>query len=187
VLVAENPSSSLNKISEIYDRIGFGGVGRYNEFDRLREAGVRWADLTGFQYAREDVDAQELANVYAQYLSSAFSEGPKPLEVEVVVAEIGERKKPSKIYHVAYEGTITDERQFAVIGGDAETIRARLATSVNDKLSLSEGLSLAVAALAGEDRTLQADDLEVAALESSDRRRKFRKFSKSDIAAILQT
>jgi proteasome alpha subunit len=187
LLVAENPSSSLNKISEIYDRIGFGGVGRYNEFDRLREAGVRWADLTGFQYAREDVDAQELANVYAQYLGSAFSEGPKPLEVEVLVAEIGERKKPSKIYHVAYEGTITDERQFAVIGGDAETIRARLATSVRDNLSLSEALTVAVTALAGEDRTLQADDLEVAALESSDRRRKFRKFSKSDIATILQS
>ena len=185
LLVAENPSSSLNKISEIYDRIAFGGVGRYNEFDRLREAGIRWADLTGYEYSREDVDAQELANFYAQYLGSSFSEGPKPLEVEVVVAQLAERKKQSKIYHVAYEGTISDEGRFAVIGGDAESIRARFAEQGGDVADLTSTVRRAVAALSGPDRILHAEDLEIGLLAQSEARRKFTRLSDERVTALL--
>lgn len=115
VMVAENPSASLNKISEVYDRIAFAGVGRYNEFDRLREAGIRWADSTGFTYSREDVDARALANYYAQHLGDMFTEGQKPLEVEILVAQLGNALRPTKLYRVAYEGTISDEQHFAVL------------------------------------------------------------------------
>ena len=126
-MVAENPSASLNKISEVYDRIAFAGVGKYNEFDRLREAGIRWADSTGFTYSREDVDARALANYYAQHLGDMFTEGQKPLEVEILVAQLGSTLRPTKLYRVAYEGTISDEPRFAVLGGDAETIKDRFA------------------------------------------------------------
>src|SRR6202041_598757 len=88
VIVADNPSRSLHKISEIYDRIAFAGVGKYNEFDRLREAGIRWADSTGFTYSRGDVDARSLVNLYAQYLGQIFTHEMKPLEVEILVAEL---------------------------------------------------------------------------------------------------
>ena len=132
LLVAEKPSASLNKISEIYDRIAFAGVGKYNEFDRLREAGIRWADGTGFTYSREDVDARALANYYAQHLGDMFSEGQKPLEVEILVAQLGNKIRPTKLYRIAYEGTISDEPRFAVLGGDAETIRV-IALAIGQK------------------------------------------------------
>ena len=123
-IVAENPSRSLHKISEIYDRIAFGGVGKYNEYDQLRVAGVRHADTKGFAFSREDVDARSLANLYAQYLGNVFTHEMKPLEVEILVAELGGAE--SQLYHIAYEGTITDEDRFAVLGGDAETITERV-------------------------------------------------------------
>ena len=125
-MVAENPSRSLHKISEIYDRIAFGGVGKYNEYDQLRVAGVRHADTKGYAYSREDVDARSLANLYAQYLGNVFTHEMKPLEVEVLVAELGNGVQPDQLYHIAYEGTITDEDRFAVLGGDAETITERV-------------------------------------------------------------
>src|ERR1700743_1021018 len=124
LLCAQNPSSSLRKVSEIYDRIAFAGVGRYNEFDQLRRSGVQHADIKGYQYSREDVDARSLANLYAQYLGNVFTHEMKPLEVEILVAELGESR--NQLYHIAYEGTITDEDRFAVLGGDAETISERV-------------------------------------------------------------
>ena len=148
VMVAENPSASLNKISEVYDRLAFAGVGKYNEFDRLREAGIRWADSTGFTYSREDVDARALANYYAQHLGDMFTEGQKPLEVEILVAQLGNNLRPTKLYRVAYEGTISDEPHFAVLGGDAETIRDRFALTDGALHSLATTLQNAVAALA---------------------------------------
>ena len=124
--MAENPSRSLHKISEIYDRIAFAGVGKYNEFDQLRVAGVRHADTKGYAYSREDVDARSLANLYAQYLGQVFTHEMKPLEVEILVAELGTGRRPDQLYHIAYEGTITDEDRFAVLGGETETIAERV-------------------------------------------------------------
>jgi proteasome alpha subunit len=185
LMVAENPSASLNKISEIYDRIAFAGVGKYNEFDRLREAGIRWADSTGFTYSREDVDARALANYYAQHLGDMFTEGQKPLEVEILVAQLGNKVRPTKLYRVAYEGTISDETRFAVLGGDADTIKERFALSEESLESLATTLHNAVSALAGPDRVITAEDLEVCILEDRGSRRTFQRLSDSRVSELL--
>jgi len=180
VLVAENPSASLYKISEVYDRLAFAGVGKYNEFDRLREAGIRWADTTGFTYSREDVEARALANYYAQYLGDTFSNGSKPLEVEVLVAQLGSGSRPTKLYRIGYEGTISDEARFAVLGGDAESIRARFAYASIEIAPLATTLQRAISALAGPDRTIASVDLEVAILEDRGSRRTFSRIAEAD-------
>jgi proteasome alpha subunit len=185
VLVAENPSASLNKISEVYDRIAFAGVGKYNEFDRLREAGIRWADGTGYTYAREDVDARALANYYAQHVGDMFTEGQKPLEIEILVAQLANKVRPTKLYRIAYEGTISDEQMFAVLGGEAETIKERFAASETKILNLKDTLKNAVNALAGPDRTIPAGDLEVALLEDRGQRRTFVRLSDDEVTALL--
>ena len=185
LLVAENPSASLNKISEVYDRIAFAGVGKYNEFDRLREAGIRWADGTGFTYSREDVDARALANYYAQHLGDMFTEGQKPLEVEILVAQLGSKIRPTKLYRIAYEGTISDEPRFAVLGGDAETIKERFAASEEVVHPLKETLKNAVNALAGPERTIPTSDLEVGILEDRGTRRTFMRLSDDDVSELL--
>jgi proteasome alpha subunit len=185
VMVAENPSASLNKISEVYDRIAFAGVGKYNEFDRLREAGIRWADSTGFTYSREDVDARALANYYAQHLGDMFTEGQKPLEVEILVAQLGNNLRPTKLYRVAYEGTISDEPHFAVLGGDAETIRDRFALTDGTLHSLSTTLQNAVTALAGPDRVLPAEDIEACILEDRGNRRTFLRLGDDQVKEFL--
>ena len=189
VIVAENPSRSLHKISEIYDRIAFGGVGKYNEYDQLRVAGVRHADTKGYAYSREDVDARSLANLYAQYLGNVFTHEMKPLEVEILVAELGAGQRPDQLYHIAYEGTITDEEHFAVLGGDAETITERVAATWQADWDLAAALKAATAALAGPDRTLAAGDLEVATLSRGngrpDARRTFRRIADEELALLL--
>jgi proteasome alpha subunit len=183
--VAENPSRSLHKISEIYDRIAFGGVGKYNEYDQLRVAGVRHADTKGYAYSREDVDARSLANLYAQYLGNVFTHEMKPLEVEILVAELGSEGRPDQLYHIAYEGTITDEERFAVLGGDAETITERVSAAWKEGWVLGAAAKAAVAALAGPDRTLAAGDLEVATLSRGNGRRTFRRVGETELAQLL--
>ncbi len=187
LMVAENPSASLNKISEIYDRIAFAGVGKYNEFDRLREAGIRWADGTGFTYSREDVDARALANYYAQHIGDMFTEGQKPLEVEVLVAQLGTAIRPTKLFRIAYEGTISDEPRFAVLGGDAEAIKSRFGAAESDLEPLDVTLRNAVAALANADRTIEVPDLEVCVLEDTGGRRTFARLTDERVAALLGT
>ncbi|HEY5384185.1 MAG TPA: proteasome subunit alpha [Acidimicrobiales bacterium] len=182
-MVAENPSRSLHKISEIYDRIAFGGVGKYNEYDQLRVAGVRHADTKGYAYSREDVDARSLANLYAQYLGNVFTHEMKPLEVEILVAELGESQ--NQLYHIAYEGTITDEERFAVLGGDAETITERVSAAWQADWDLATAVNAATTALAGPDRTLAAGDLEVAILNRGNGRRTFRRIDEGELAQLL--
>jgi proteasome alpha subunit len=182
LVVAENPSRSLHKVSEIYDRIAFAGVGKYNEFDQLRVAGVRHADTKGFAFSREDVDARSLANLYAQFLGQVFTHEMKPLEVEILVAELGADGKSDQLYHIAYEGTITDEDRFAVLGGETETITDRFAGSFADGWNLDTALRAAVAALAGPDRTLAPTDLEVAVLARGGGRRAFRRLGPEELA-----
>jgi proteasome alpha subunit len=182
-MVAENPSRSLHKVSEIYDRIAFGGVGKYNEYDQLRVAGVRHADTKGYAYSREDVDARSLANLYAQYLGNVFTHEMKPLEVEILVAELGESQ--NQLYHIAYEGTITDEERFAVLGGDAETITERVGAAWQADWDLATAVKAAATALAGPDRTLAAGDLEVAILSRGNGRRTFRRIEEGELAQLL--
>lgn len=184
-LVAENPSNTLRKISEIYDRIAFAGVGKYNEFDQLRVAGVRAADLKGYQYSRDDVDARSLANQYAQILGQIFTHEMKPMEVEILVAEVGADGNGDQLFHILYDGTVMDERQFSVLGGDAEAITARLRDLAVDELSLAGGVAAATQALSGSDRTLKAEELEVAVLARSNGRRCFRRLSDDEVTALL--
>jgi proteasome alpha subunit len=185
LIVAENPSRSLHKVSEIYDRIAFAGVGKYNEFDQLRVSGVRHADTKGFAFSREDVDARSLANLYAQYLGQVFTHEMKPLEVEILVAELGVDGKPDQLYHIAYEGTITDEDRFAVLGGETETISDRVADAYQNDWALDAALRATVGALAGPDRTLEPGDLEVAVLARGNGRRAFRRLAHDELAELM--
>ena len=154
LLCAENPSTTLRKLAEIYDRIAFAGVGKFNEFDQLRIAGIRHADLKGYSFSREDVDARSLANQYAQILGQIFTHEMKPMEVEIVVAEIGDEPARDQLFHIRYDGTVIDETTFIVIGGDSETIAERLTATYQPLSSLDEALCTAVRALGGPDRTL---------------------------------
>ena len=140
LIVAENPSSTLHKISEIYDRVAFAGVGRYNEFDQLRVAGVRHADTKGYAYSREDVDARSLANVYAQYLGQVFTHEMKPLEVEILVAELDPVGDAHQLFHIAYDGTVADEQRFTVLGGEADAITHRMAARFRQGWTLGEAV-----------------------------------------------
>ena len=185
LIVAENPSRSLHKVSEIYDRIAFAGVGKYNEFDQLRVAGVRHADTKGFAYSREDVDARSLANLYAQYLGTVFTHEMKPLEVEILVAELGEAGEGDQLYHISYDGTVTDEDRFAVLGGETETISERFESAYVDGWDLGQALRAAVSALAGPDRQLGPGDLEVAVLARANGRRAFRRIVNEELAEAL--
>ncbi len=174
-IVAENPSETLRKVSEIYDRIAFAGVGKYNEFDQLRVAGIRAADLKGYQYSRDDVDARTLANQYAQILGNIFTHEMKPMEVEILVAEVGLQPAGDQMFHILYDGTVMDQRDTAVLGGDADAIAGRLEEAWTDGLDLAAAIRLGVASLAGPDRELPTTELEVASLSRGNGRRCFRR------------
>ena len=184
-LVAENPSNTLRKISEIYDRIAFAGAGKYNEFDQLRVAGVRAADLKGFQYSRDDVDARSLANNYAQILGQIFTNEMKPMEVEILVAEVGHSPSGDQLFHIQYDGTVVDERRYTVLGGDTEAIGDRMKDSFAEGQSLNAAVQEVTKALSGTERTLTANDLEVAILSRSNGRRCFRRLDDQTVAAAL--
>ena len=186
LFVAENPSGTLHKVAEIYDHIGFGGVGRFSEYDQLRQAGVRAADLKGYQYSREDVDARSLANSYGQLIGQAFTHDIKPLEVEILVAEVGEERATDRLYHIFYDGNVVDETRFSVLPGDSEAIATKMEAAYDPDLALAAALAAAVGALNGEDRALTAADLEVAVLERGNgRRRAFRRLTEDEVATVL--
>ncbi|MFL6108867.1 MAG: proteasome subunit alpha [Marmoricola sp.] len=190
LFVSENPSAALHKVSEIYDRIAFAAVGRYNEFENLRIAGVRLADLRGYSYDRRDVTGRGLANAYAQTLGTIFSSGgEKPYEVEIFVAEVGDEPEDDQIYRLTYDGQVADVNSYGAMGGDAEAVAAHLAEHYAEGLSLAEALRLAVGALghsSTEDRTIPAVDLEVAVLDRSRTQpRKFRRLDGDSLSGML--
>jgi proteasome alpha subunit len=187
LICAENSSSTLRKVSEIYDRIAFAGVGKYNEFDQLRVAGVRAADLKGYSFSREDVDARSLANQYAQMLGQIFTHEMKPMEVEILVAEIGDTPAQDELFHILYDGSIVDEDRFSVLGGEADAITARLEESFADAMDLGAALRAAVSALAGPDRAVTGAELEVAVLARSNGRRKFQRIEGPQLEELLGT
>jgi proteasome alpha subunit len=189
----ENASRALHKISEIYDRIGFAAVGKYNEFENLRVAGVRYADLRGYSYDREDVTARGLANAYAQTLGTSFTTESKPLEVEIVVAEVGRAAAGDQIYRLAYDGSVTDEHGYVVMGGQAERLGGLLAQEWRAGLTLPDVLALAVRTLGapaedgGEARSIPAVQLEVAVLDRTRPRRTFRRLAGALLEDLLDT
>ncbi len=185
VICAENQSRNLRKVSEIYDRIAFAGVGKYNEFDQLRVAGVRAADLKGFQYSRDDVDARSLANQYAQILGNIFTHELKPMEVEILVAEVGHTSADDQMFHLLYDGTVMDQRNFAVLGGDAETIEGRMREGFRDDLDLAAAARLGVSALGGPAREIPVNELEVAILRRGPGRRCFARLTDTEVTALF--
>ena len=187
LLVAENPSTLLHKISEIYDRIAFAGVGKYNEFENLRVAGVRHADVKGYSYSRGDVSAKSLANAYSQALGNIFTQDIKPFEIEVLVVEVGDADgTKNEIYHILYDGTIEDEKNYAAMGGQSEEIRRYLKDNFQESLDLAAALRLGVRALmVTQNKTLTERDLEVAVLDRTKARRKFRRIPLEALGQLL--
>jgi proteasome alpha subunit len=190
VFVSENPSQALHKVSEIYDRIAFAAVGRYNEFENLRIAGVRLADMRGYAYDRRDVTGRGLANAYAQTLGTIFSSGgEKPYEVEIFVAEVGDAAEDDQIYRLTYDGQVADEHGFAVMGGNAELAAIHLKEHYGAGVGLDDTIRLAVEALGREDgggRRIPADALEVAVLDRTrSQQRKFKRLTVAQLGRIL--
>ena len=186
LLVAPNPSSALHKISEIYDRIAFAAVGRYNEYENLRKAGVTYADITGYQFDRHDVTARGIANWYAQTLGTIFTEQLKPFEVEIVVAEVGARPADDQIYRITFDGSVTDEPGFVAFGGQADQVSAALKERYADNMSLSEAFAAALAALsASGNGEYTAAQLEVAILERDRHHRTFRRIRGARLEQLL--
>ncbi len=189
LLVAPNPSRALRKFSEMYDRIAFAAVGRYNEFESLRKAGVRYADMTGFQYDRRDVTARGLADWYGQLLGALFTDSPKPYEVEIVVAEVGQTAADDEIYRITFEGSVADEHDFVVVGGQADKVAGVLKERYSQSMSLTEAMGLAIASLAGQGdgnaEPVTANQLEVALLERSRPHRAFRRLTGARLDALL--
>jgi proteasome alpha subunit len=199
VFVAENPSTALHKVSELYDRIGFAAVGKYNEFENLRRGGIVQADLRGYSYDRRDVTARSLANAYAQTLGTIFSDQLKPYEVEICVAEVGypDSPKPPQLYRITYDGSIVDEHGYVVMGGTTEPITTALKGSYQPGLELGAAVAVAVEALqsgtadpAGAEkdkRVLDVSALEVAVLDETRPRRAFRRVTGSTLEELVTT
>lgn len=186
VLVAENPSRTLYKISEIYDRIAFAGVGKYNEFEMLRIAGVRQADVKGYSFAREDVNARSLANAYAQTLGQVFTHELKPYEVEILVAQVGATPADDELFQILYDGVVNDKEGYTVLGGQAETVtnalEARYATDLDEGAAVRLGAEVLAAADA---EPLTANQLEVAFLDRTKTRRAFHRVKGAELEALL--
>jgi len=189
LFVAPNPSSALHKVSEIYDRIAFAAVGRYNEYENLRVAGVRFADTRGYQYAREDVTARGLANWYAQVLGSIFTESNKPYEVEIVVAEVGDSQDADQMYRITFDGSVADEHGFVAMGGQAEQVAGVLKERFAAGLPIAGALGTAIAALSsqgnGERGEINASQLEVAVLARGRAHRSFRRIRGARLEELL--
>jgi proteasome alpha subunit len=189
VFIAENVSATLHKISEIYDRVAFAAVGKYSEFEDLRIAGVRLADLRGYSYGREDVKARDLANAYSQTLSTIFTQQMKPYEVELLIGEVGEGDgTPGAIYHLLFDGSITDEHAFVAIGGNADRLSETLGSGYDASSDLDTAVRKGIEALSSvEDRPIQADAVEAGVLDRTrPSRRKFRRLTEDEVASILR-
>lgn len=188
VLVADNPSS-LYKISEVYDRIAFAGAGRYSEFENLRKSGIRHADMKGFIYSRDDVNAKSLVNAYSQALGTVFSQETKPLEVEILVMAVGIGDAPNEIYRVSFDGSIFEEKLFTVIGGKSEAVLTKLKsiyTASPSASSLGEVIASCVQALGDVNgQKLSYEGLEVAILSKSETGRVFRRLPQAELSQYL--
>jgi proteasome alpha subunit len=188
LFLAENPSATLHKISEVYDQIAFAGVGKYSEFEELRIAGIRLADMRGYQYGREDVKARDLANAYSQALSSIFTQQMKPYEIELLVGEVDGETDGTSIYHILFDGSISDEQGYVAMGGHAEELGDVLRDRYQAGWDLETAVRTAVQALATtpETREVPAEQIEAGVLDRTrTQRRKFRRLTKEQLADIL--
>jgi proteasome alpha subunit len=188
LFLAENPSTTLHKISEVYDQVAFAGVGKYSEFEEMRIAGIRLADLRGYQYGREDVKARDLANAYSQALSSIFTQQMKPYEIELLVGEVDGDESGSSIYHVLFDGSVSDEQGYVAMGGHAEELSDALKDRYEAGWDLATAVRTAVTVLATvpETREVPAEQIEAGVLDRTrSHRRKFRRLTRAEIEAAL--
>ena len=187
LFVAENPSATLHKISEIYDQIAFAGVGKFNEFEQLRIGGIRLVDVKGYNYSREDVTAKALANAYSQSLGTIFTSEVKPYECEILVAAVGANGADNELFHILYDGSINDRSGWVAMGGAAEDLGDRLQQRYPDKPpDLKQAVRLCHEALLSvEQRHMEAEGLEVAELDRNRARRKFRRLTDAEVASLL--
>lgn len=184
LLIGENPSTSLHKLGELYDRIAFAGVGRFNEFETLRVAGIRYADLKGYSYGRADVTGKGLANAYSQTIGQIFTHEVKPYEIEVFVAEIGDDMADTRLFRVQFDGTLVSEQGFGAIGGQEDALREQLADSYEEGRSRDTVLASSTAAIETvEERTIDDGDWEAAVLDRTLSRRKFRRLAAEEVAS----
>jgi proteasome alpha subunit len=191
LFIADNPSTHLYKVAEIYDRIAFAAVGKYSEFENLRIAGVRLADLRGYSYGREDVTAKSLANAYSQALAEVFTQQMKPYEVEILVAQVGEGPEDNELFHVLYDGSVTDEDGFVAMGGESEALAGRLGERYRRGMDLPNALRAGVDAISAGDGDgqgpVEPKRLEIAVLERTAARRKFRRLTDDEVAGAIRT
>jgi proteasome alpha subunit len=187
LFIAENPSVTLHKISEIYDRIAFAGVGKFNEFEQLRIGGIRLVDVKGYSYSREDVTAKGLANAYSQSLGNIFTAELKPYECEILVAAVGDSTETNELFHILYDGSVTDRQGWVAMGGQAEALGAYLKEKYPKKTpTLGAATKLGhEALLTVEGREVPAEALEVAVLDRTRARRKFRRLTREELKKLL--
>ena len=184
LLIGENPSGSLHKLGEIYDNIAFAGVGRFNEFESLRVAGIRYADLKGYSYARSDVTAKGLANAFSQTMGQIFTHEVKPYEIEVFVVEVGDDAGDTHLFRVQFDGTLVTEQRLGAIGGGEQELRVALADGYEDGRSLGAVAAAAMDAIeAVSEQSVDASDWEAAVLDRTAGRRRFRRLTVDEIAA----
>ncbi len=188
LFIADNPSTHLYKISELYDRIAFAAVGKYSEFENLRIAGVRLADLRGYSYGRDDVTAKSIANAYSQGLANIFTQEMKPYEVELLVAQVGERPEDNELFHILYDGSVTDEDGFVAMGGESVDLADRLGGGYSSEMALADAVRLGVESIRSqndEGEEVTPARLEVAVLDRTRKRRKFHRLTDEELAALL--
>jgi proteasome alpha subunit len=187
VFIAENPSATLHKISEIYDRIAFAGVGKFNEFEQLRIGGIRLVDVKGYSYSREDVTAKGLANAYSQSLGNIFTAELKPYECEILVAAVGDSPAETELFHILFDGSVTDRTGWVAMGGQSEILGAHLGENYPKKLpDLGAAVQLGDQALSSVGGSkVPPEQLEVAVLDRTRPRRKFRRLRDDEIATFL--
>jgi proteasome alpha subunit len=151
LLAARNSSRALRKLSEIHDKVAFAAVGKWSEFEALRVAGIRYADLRGYSYDRVDVTGRGLAGAYAQTVAAAFTSDPKPLEIELAVAQVGSGQGEDAVFHISFDGAVSDEEPWAVLGGAPTGARQTLAEGWRPGLGLAQAGQLARAVLGSPD------------------------------------
>ncbi len=186
LFIADNPSTHLYKVSEIYDRIAFAGVGKYSEFESLRIAGVQLADVRGYAYGRDDVTAKSLANAYSQALANVFTQQMKPFEIEILVAQVGAHGEDNELFHILFDGSVTDQEGFVAMGGESDALAGRLKDAYRPDLPRGEALGVGVGAItAGNGARPEAGRLEVAVLDRNRPRRKFRRLPDEEVSRLL--
>ena len=188
IFVAENPSATLYKVSEIYDRIAFAGVGKFNEFEQLRIGGIRLSDVKGYSYSREDVTAKALANAYSQSLGNIFTAEMKPYECEILVAAVGDTQEQNELFHILFDGSVSDRQNWVAMGGQAEALGTYLKEKYPKKPpELKAAVRLGDEALRSvEGREMPAEHLEVAVLDRNRTRRKFRRLTNTELQDFLK-